>query len=451
MDSNNVNLPSEFETAMKELLGDEYTDYLASFNAPRTYGLRSNALKLTPDTMLDISPFSLKRVPWIDNGFFYDEEMRPSRHPFYFAGLYYLQEPSAMTPAYVMPVNPGDKVLDMCAAPGGKSTELAAKLAGTGLLVSNDISASRAKGLLKNLEVSGVPNFVLTCEYPDKLADSFSCFFDKILVDAPCSGEGMFRKDSKLIKSWMSEGPDHYAPIQRTILDAAARCLKDGGYLLYSTCTFSRKEDEDNIKWFLEEHPEFTTERIFDYEGFTRGFDLADAVRIFPHKMQGEGHFICLMHKAGDSSGSYMPPVSRDKLSGELSEFIEACGAYLKPDRLFVNGDKVLMKALDDSTLRGLRVLRNGLLVGELKKNRFEPAQALAMAMKPSDYRSTVNITDEQLAVKYLKGETIDVPDECITGRDKNVLIAYRGYTLGWGRLNGNTVKNRYLAGWRWS
>ena len=192
---------NKYLDTMKEMLGEDFQAYLDSFNDSRLYGLRVNTLKITTEEFLKISPFDLKPIPWIENGFYFSEKDKPAKHPYYFAGLYYIQEPSAMTPANVLPIDEGDVVFDMCAAPGGKSTELGAKLNQTGLLITNDISNSRAKALLKNVEVSGIPNVCVLSEDPKKIANRFSTFFDKVLIDAPCSGEGMFRKDNKLIKS----------------------------------------------------------------------------------------------------------------------------------------------------------------------------------------------------------------------------------------------------------
>ena len=214
-------LPKDFLAGMKELLGKEYDQYIKSYEEEWKPGLRVNTLKLSPEEFLEFSPWKLSPVPWTKNGFYYDSQDRPSRHPAYFAGLYYLQEPSAMTPAAMLPVEPGDKVLDVCAAPGGKSTELAAKLKGEGLLVSNDISYSRARALLKNLELTGAANIAVVSEDPEKLAEVWPEFFDKILVDAPCSGEGMFRRDDDMVKDWTSRGPEYYSPIQRRILEQA--------------------------------------------------------------------------------------------------------------------------------------------------------------------------------------------------------------------------------------
>ena len=241
-----IRLPEEYLQHMKSLLGEkEYLDYIKSFDSKRYQGLRANGIKITPKRLKELAPWELEKIPWIPNGFYYGEDAKPAKDPYYYAGLYYLlQEPSAMTPASTLPIHPGDKVLDLCAAPGGKSTELGAKLKGQGILISNDISNSRAKALLKNLELSGIPNFCVTSETPEHLSACFPEFFDKILVRAPCSGEGMFRKERDMVKDWMEKGPSHYAKIQKQIVKEAVKMLKPGGYLMYSTCTFSLNEDE---------------------------------------------------------------------------------------------------------------------------------------------------------------------------------------------------------------
>ena len=293
-----MQLPETFLEQMKLLLGTDYDAWLESYDKKPLAGLRYNTAKTyTEEWEGTLSPFPLRRVAWTKNGYYIGEDAKASRHPYYYAGLYYLQEPSAMAPAAVLPVCPGDKVLDLCAAPGGKSTELGARLQGEGLLVSNDISNSRAKALLKNLELFGIPNICVTSETPEKLATVFGPYFDKILVDAPCSGEGMFRKDPDLIKSWLERGPEYYAPIQRQILKSAAAMLKPGGMLLYSTCTFAKLEDEDTIQWILEEEPDLELVPIEPWEGACGGFDGMPVIRLFPHKIEGEGHFLALLRK----------------------------------------------------------------------------------------------------------------------------------------------------------
>ena len=223
-----MKLPAEFEKRMQGLLGEEYPDFLCCYDREKKQGLRVNTGKISVEEFLRLTPFQLTPIPWTENGFFYREEDQVTKHPHYYAGLYYIQEPSAMLPASRLPVEPGDRVLDLCAAPGGKATELGARLKGKGLLVANDVSVSRAKGLLKNLELFGVTNALVTAETPQQLLKQFGTYFDKILVDAPCSGEGMFRKDPSLIKSWMERGPEYYAPIQEEILSCAVQMLRPG-------------------------------------------------------------------------------------------------------------------------------------------------------------------------------------------------------------------------------
>ena len=267
-----MKLPEIFEEKMKELLKDEFPEYIACYEEPRYYGLRVNTGKISVEEFKKICPFEIHPIPWIENGFYYDgETVVPSKHPYYFAGLYYLQEPSAMTPANRLPIEPGDKVLDVCAAPGGKATELGAKLKGEGVLIANDISNFRAKGLLKNIEVFGIGNVLVLSEEPGKLEGYFEEYFDKILIDAPCSGEGMFRKDKKMVKAWEEHGPEFFANIQKSIITQAARMLKPGGLMLYSTCTFDGRENEGSIEYLKNAYPEFEILEIAPYEGFEKG------------------------------------------------------------------------------------------------------------------------------------------------------------------------------------
>ena len=458
-----MNLPESFEKKMKNLLKEDYEDYIKCFDEPRHYGLRVNTNKITVEDFLKISPWPLEPIPWIENGFYYDgDHIQPAKHPYYFAGLYYLQEPSAMTPANRLPVQPGDKVLDVCAAPGGKATELGAKLAGEGVLIANDISNSRAKGLLKNLELFGIGNMLVLSEEPGKLMDFFPEYFDKILIDAPCSGEGMFRKDKKMVKAWEEHGPEFFSKIQRSILTQAASMLKEGGMLLYSTCTFDPSENEQAIEYLLKEFPQFTLCDIAPYEGFSHGIpevtesknpDLARTVRIFPHKMLGEGHYVALLKKG---EGVQAPALKaqntgRKKLPQELADFWENVSMELDPARLDIHGERVYYMPAGLPKMNGIRFLRSGLLLGELKKNRFEPSQALAMCLKKEQYANILDFSiEDDRVIKYLKGDTLDVED--ITGRkDKGwYIVCVDGYPLGFGKLANLTLKNKYLPGWRW-
>lgn len=377
-----------------------------------------------------------------------------------------------MAPAAVLPVCPGDKVLDLCAAPGGKSTELGARLQGEGLLVSNDISNSRAKALLKNLELFGIPNICVTSETPEKLASVFGPYFDKILVDAPCSGEGMFRKDPNLIKSWLERGPEYYAPIQRQILKSAAAMLKPGGMLLYSTCTFAKLEDEDTIQWILEEEPDLELVPIEPWEGACGGFDGMPVIRLFPHKIEGEGHFLALLRKKDTQApdgGKFSGSIGSDNRSGAASGKDSAQVRRLEQESDFGQWEAMLTQALDHSRIMvrdgmvyylpkcfdrswNLRYLRTGLLLGEWKKNRFEPSQAAAMALPMKEFSQTVSLSaEDDRTIRYLKGETVFPTPEESSGLKKGwVLIGVDGYSLGWAKYTGSNFKNKYYPGWRW-
>lgn len=461
-----MKLPECFEERMKRLLGEEYPAFAAGYDRERVYGLRINTSKISPEDFEKIAPFPIKRIPWVNNGFFYTMPAEgrppclPSKHPYYFAGLYYLQEPSAMTPASRLPVNPGERVLDLCAAPGGKATELGVRLAGEGLLVANDISASRMKGLLKNIEVFGIENAFLTNETPERLSGCFAEYFDKILVDAPCSGEGMFRKEPAVMEAWTPDKPEICAGMQGRILPEAVRMLKPGGYLLYSTCTFAPVENEGSISKLLESFPEMHLEEILPYKDFAPGVpewgngdpELKKCVRIWPQKMPGEGHFLALLKKDGGGCTEKMRPskTGMDKKQRRiLQEFFKDVRRSFPEERLEVRGDCVYMVP-DLPAVRGLKFVRNGLLLGELKKDRFEPSQPLAMTLKAEEYVSCLNLFSEDERIeRYLKGETLLVEaGEC--KRQKGwQLVCVDGYPLGWGKLVNGILKNKYLSGWR--
>lgn len=462
-------LPEEFEDEMRRLLGDEYEGYLACYEEPRYYGLRVNTKKISVEEFVRICPFEIRPVPWIENGFYYDgEKVSPAKHPYYYAGLYYLQEPSAMTPANRLPIEPGDKVLDICAAPGGKATELGARLGGQGVLAANDISSSRAKGLLKNIELFGIGNVLVLSEEPGRLAEYFPEYFDKILIDAPCSGEGMFRKDKKMVKAWEEHGPEFFSKLQRNIILQAAKMLRPGGYLLYSTCTFNGLENEGTVGYLMEKYPEFTIEEMEAFDGFSSGrpeefpdrmlMDLKKTVRIFPHKMSGEGHFIALLKKGTGGRKEAFSPGKRGKvkLPEELDEFLKeidwrVAGGKLDDCRIELRGERVYYMPEGLPPLTGVRFLRTGLLLGELKKNRFEPSQALAMCLKAEAYPKVIALSPEDgRVIRYLRGETLDV-EEMTDARAKGwYLVCVDKYPLGWGKVSGGMLKNKYLPGWRW-
>ncbi len=462
-----MQFPLEYEKRMKEQLGGEYADYARCFAEPGMGGLRVNTLKLSPERFRELSFCPLTRIPWIANGYFYPEEISPAKHPFYFAGLYYLQEPSAMTPASLLPVTPGNKVLDLCAAPGGKSTELAAKLCGKGVLVANDISNSRAKALLKNIELFGVKNAVVVSEAPGKLAERFGGYFDRILVDAPCSGEGMFRKSPAIMKNWEQYGTGYYNELQKQILPEAVKMLAPGGYLLYSTCTFSPDEDEGTVQFLLEQFPEMelvpalpqSAPEGVSYDGIEHGRPewvkngderLRYTLRLWPHKIKGEGHFIALFHKKEDASVQKVCSVKnvrRAKLSGEAQEFINKIGFMPDAEQIVNREGRLYLLPEGLPALDGLRILRSGLLLGEEKKGRFEPSQALAMALKKEEYPQVYSLSEKDCdVIRYLKCESIEAREAVPDGY---VLVCVGDYPLGWAKANKGGLKNKYLPGWR--
>ncbi len=487
-------LPKKFEDRMKELLGEEFEVFKNSYDDKYKTGLRVNRLKLTGEEFEAISPCPIDPIPWTTNGYYYDGKNQPAKHPYYHAGLYYIQEPSAMLPAALLPIEPGDKVLDVCAAPGGKSTELAAKLGGSGVMVSNDISNSRAKALLKNIELFGVRNPVIISEDPANLVKYFPEYFDKILVDAPCSGEGMFRKDPSIMKNWEQYGVEYYNNLQKNIILYAADMLKPGGYMVYSTCTFSPEENEGTIRYLLENREGFTVEPVNRVEGLGYGHpewiereaeQLKNCIRVWPQKVAGAGHFVVLLRKKADvKATSYAGyRYSKVKLSDEAVEFLDQLDMDFDPNRFELRDERLYYLPEGLPNVKGLRILRLGLYLGDMKKNRFEPSQALANALKSSDYTNILNIfSDHQDAIKYLKCETLDISENYITCKDRNeydtliaakkagsedmqncygillekkkkntwYLVCVDGYPLGWAKCSNNGMKNKYLAGWRW-
>ncbi len=366
-----------------------------------------------------------------------------------------------MAPGALLPVEPGDRVLDLCAAPGGKSTGLGAGLAGSGFLLSNDVSASRAKALLKNLELFGIGNCVVSSEEPERLLSAYGAFFDKILVDAPCSGEGMFRREPSMMESWTERGPGYYAPIQRRLLSCAASMLKPGGMLLYSTCTFAKLEDEEAVSWLLSEFPEMEQVPVTPENGIDQGFDGC-SVRLFPWKLEGEGHFIALLRKKGSRA-------SEEEKESELREKQKAGEIFLKKQEAFAAFRRLVKAPLEErgyyweregslyllplkpEELPKLRYLRTGLLLGTVKKNRFEPSQALAMYLKKEEFTNWVDLPSEDIrTIKYLKGETIETDGAEAAGGDGWCLLCTDGWPLGFAKRSGNVLKNKYYPGWRW-
>lgn len=491
-------LPQAFVDKMRRLLGDEYPDFAASFGKPRHYGLRLNPLKVSAEHYLRQSPFRLSPVAWAGEGFYYeaDGDRRPGKHPHYYAGLYYIQEPSAMAPVEWLDVKPGERVLDLCAAPGGKSTQIAGKLQGEGLLVANDIQPERVKALVKNLAVFGVRNAVVTGETPERLAGVFAGFFDKIMIDAPCSGEGMFRKDLEAARAWDEHKVEACAAMQADILDWAAVMLKPGGRIVYSTCTFSPEENEGSIARFLERHPAFAVVPTPGAPGFAPGRpewaeqtvaesgapprrevlqSLANAWRLWPHRLDGEGHFVAVLQHdgsiAGDSPGDGAGAKRRKKRNGgegkgraaDLAPWFAFMDEHLTgaiDGRWLAFGERIYWSdpGWELPDLAGLSVVRPGWYVGQVRKNRFVPSQALALGLALPQFVRRINLTaDAPETLRYLRGETLECPEDRLEKAAPDVpakgycLVGVDGHPLGFGKWQNGILKNEYAPGWRWT
>ncbi len=449
-------LPVEFAEKMERLLGaEEWDALLAAWERPRAVGLRLQAgmaARLAPDGDAAArlpADWALAPVPWAAGGYFYDPAARPGLHPWHEAGLYYLQEPSAMAPAALLAPRPGMRVLDLCAAPGGKSTQLLSALGGRGLLVSNELHPGRAKILSQNLERVGAANALVLNEHPARLAERLPRFFDAVLVDAPCSGEGMFRKEAAAVADWTPDTPRICARRQREILESAAATVRAGGRLLYSTCTFSPEENEGVVSDFLRDHPEFSLVQP-DAPWFAPGRPdlLTDPVpgleaccRLWPHRLRGEGHFAALLQYNG-LEASDLPEEPGVPLPQEARALLDRLGAALPERRCLDFGGRLFLLPPDCPSLRGLRTLRPGLCLGTAKKGRFEPDHALSHALPglPAvDYPSGA----PEVAAS-LRGETLPAGDAAGW-----LTITAEGLALGWAKSAGGVLKNHYPKGLR--
>ena len=430
-----INLPQEFKDEMKAILKDEYDSFIESYNHPAFKGLRLNTLKLHNATIL---PFNLSPIPWCKEGFYYKYQDQPGKHVFHEMGLYYIQEPSAMSAVEELEVKEGDYVLDMCAAPGGKSTQIGAKLNGTGLLVSNEIIPSRSKILSSNIERLGIKNAIVLNETPKNIAKHFKEFFDKILVDAPCSGEGMFRKNPEVISEWSVENVEMCAERQVEILNEAAKCCADGGRIVFSTCTFSDKENESVVETFLNEHSEFHL--IESKYKFTNGIKLCLCQRVYPHKVDGEGHFFAIFEKDGEHTRKDIV-TKPAKQNPDFTKWVkENLNIDIQYNLTF--GDNLYLAPY--TKLDGLKVERPGLHLGCLKKNRFEPSHSLALALKKEDVKNIIELSsDSKYAIDVINGQVIPT-DKVGWG-----LICVEGYPLSWFKGDGQIAKNHYPKGLR--
>ena len=481
-----MNLPIEFEKKMKAFLGNEWEEFLYSYDNNRFQALRFNTLKVGKNKSVEEEIAGImdklcipmdKKVTWANDAYYYDEEKRPGKHPYHEMGLYYIQEPSAMSAAALLAPKPGMRVLDLCAAPGGKSTQLATYLGDSGLLVSNEINTQRSRILSQNIERMGIKNAIVTNEDSFVLASHFPSFFNAIQVDAPCSGEGMFRKLPEAVNEWSPQNVEICAARQKEILDNAATMLKAGGTIVYSTCTFSQEENENVIEYFLERHPDFTLEEM---------------ERFWPHKVDGEGHFVAKLVRRGsvnefdadyevceencnkvedtglkddrknkknknnkNRKNETKPALTKENMK-LLSEFLdetvsEDMAAWIKNARLVMFGEQLYRLPDMEVDIKGLKVQRAGLHIGEFKKQRFEPSHSLALALKYSEAKNVVKLTcDDPQTTGFFNGQSVMLSDgqaaECKKGW---ALVCVDGYPAGWGKVNGAQVKNHYPKGLR--
>lgn len=427
-------LPEAFLQRMEAQLGSEYPAFLESLERPRAVALRFNPLKGERPVL----PFVGAPVPWEPEGFYYDPETRPGLHVYHEAGVYYLQEASAMAPVALLDPKPGERVCDLCAAPGGKTTQIAGRMLGQGFLVCNEINPKRAKILSRNIERMGVANALVTNEHPETLASRFPGFFDRVLVDAPCSGEGMFRKEEAAVTDWSQETVQMCARRQREILDSAARLVRPGGRLVYSTCTFAPEEDEETVAAFLEAHPEFTQEPV-EAPWFVPGENAS--YRMWPHKLLGEGHFAAVLRKTQGESGE-VPACPGEKCPKAWESFAKELDITLPEGKAVFFGQSLYWAPMELPELNRLKVLRPGLELGTERKGRFEPAHALALWLKTCAV--TESFPPESPEMKaYLHGDVVP------SGKRGWCLVQAGGYTIGWGKGDGSVLKNHYPKGLR--
>ncbi|MGZ6346234.1 MAG: RsmB/NOP family class I SAM-dependent RNA methyltransferase [Anaerolineales bacterium] len=459
-------IPPLFLKRMSRFLGEEFPAFAEALTHDPVRGLRVNTLKLSVDEFRKVSPFPLgDKVAWCNSAFSllpapFDVK-EPGKHPFHLAGLYYLQDPSAMSAAELMGPQPGERILDLAASPGGKTTHIASLMQGKGLLVANEIKTKRLNHLVVNVERWGSENLVVTNETPERLADHFGAYFDRVLVDAPCSGEGMFRKDMGARLDWSEEMVTGCAIRQTNIMRVAAHLVRPGGHLLYSTCTFAPEEDEAIIARFLQEHPEFEVEELPQLTGFMPGHpewigldaelnSLRGAVRLFPHRVSGEGHFTCLLTRKNGPSVETVFPYRRFKIPPSEWKLWQAFGEEtlavdFPSERLRLKGDRLYLIPEEIPDLKGLRVTIPGVWLGNVKKERFEPAHPLAMYLRVGQAIKIFPLTtDSPEMAAYLRGESL--PSEGTPGW---TLVTADGWPLSWGKRVQGVVKNHFPRGWQ--
>lgn len=457
-------LPTPFQIRMRALLGSEADAFFASLTGPPHVGLRVNTLRCSPEAFAELSPWPLEPLPWCESGFLLGAPgARPGLHPLHRAGVYYLQEPSAMAVAEAVAPKPGERVIDLAAAPGGKATHLTSLMNNQGLLVANEVTGSRVRALGENLERYGARNTLITQESVAKLAERWGAAFDRVLLDAPCSGEGMFRKSDEALAQWSEYLVQSCAARQHDLLGEAAGLVKPGGILVYSTCTFAPEENETVVAEFLRENPEFGLEPLLLPDAqpgrpdwlTTPNPELVKTARFWPHLSPGEGHFIAKLRRQDGAEAKVKPavfaPLARQAKGLWEAFMTETFAQNPVPDApLTLQGDNLYALPATSPDLAGLRTLRPGLWLGTLKKKRFEPSHSLALALTPPALGGTRTLElapDAPDLTRYLRGDVLDVPD--IPGPDGWLVVTTRGFALGWGRRVRGTIKNFYPKGLR--
>ena len=434
----------QFDARMKSLLKDEHDDFKNALLEKPVKGLYLNRNKKNVERVLDQN--YVEHHPIVENGYLYDENYHPGRSAYFLAGLYYIQEPSAMLVADALPIEPDDFVLDMCAAPGGKSCEIASRLTGEGILIANDIEASRARILSENIERFGLDNTIVTNVDPMRFTKQFQEAFDKIVLDAPCSGEGMFRKLEQAIDTWSEEKVLECAHIQKNLLKGAYDMLKQGGMVIYSTCTYSYEENEAMVHYAVDELG-FELLPLNKSNGLCPGVDLDEVVRCYPHHYRGEGHFIALLKKPGNSPRKQVrtikPSVNLADLK-VLKAFYQENLNKKVPSYIIENNGHLYAVKKNFPELKGIRVLRNGLYLGEVRKNRFIPSYSLALTLTKQDVKRSYDYPSESEEIKkYIHGETLEG-----TGEKGFGVIFVDGYPLSFYK-ESNQVKNLFPKGLR--
>ena len=427
-------LPEAFLLRMRKQLGEEYEQYLQSLERPRAVALRFNPLKGDAPAM----EFIREPVAWEPEGFYYDPDARPGLHVYHEAGVYYLQEASAMAPVALLDPQPGEKICDLCAAPGGKTTQIAGRMLGKGFLLCNEINPKRAKILSRNIERMAVANALVTNEHPANLAKKYPGFFDRVLVDAPCSGEGMFRKEEAAVTDWSQETVEMCARRQAEILHSAAQLVRPGGRLVYSTCTFAPEEDEEAVACFLQDHPEFEAE-ILDAPWFVPVENGGH--RMWPHKLLGEGHFAAVLKKTGGEETDHHIPEG-EKLPAQWTAFAKELGIKLPGGKAVSFGQNLYWAPMDLPDIRKIKVMRPGLELGTVKKDRFEPAHALALWLSSCKNTQSYGAESEEMKA-YLHGDVV------ASEKKGWCLVCADNYSIGWGKGDGRVLKNHYPKGLR--